>query len=471
MAELSGFFPDVSGDREYTTDFLAKWIASFISNGVYNGSLAVTAGSNMQIIIPAGQAWINGYYYKNDSDLTLTITNADGVLKRKDTVVLRWDINSRSITVQVLAGTFASEPVAPPIVRTAEQYDLKLAEIDIAAGATSITQANITDTRLDNNVCGIVHAAVDHINTTALYNQIQADLAEFKSTNETDFTAWVNSLKDILDANTAGHLQNEIDSHMSDYVRQPGYGVDSGTANIYAVALTPVPTSYVDGMGVIVKIANANTGASTLNVNSLGAKAIKNPDGTALSSGDLVAGGIYSFKYNSTTSSFILVGKGGGPNKVGSNTIITPSTVDQAFPKGYYGGALTDGKVKGEPNLANLANWNPDISLFGMQGTSNRKRWATGNNATNSSGAFSVSGLAFTPKTIVMKRIELSNTVQSTAAYESKTNLGTSSYDVNVGVDSVGSSSANLFTITTNGFSFNGGTRFSSMAIYWFACE
>jgi len=34
------------------------------------------------------------------------------------------------------------------------------------------------------------------------------------------------------------------------------------------------------------------------------------------------------------------------PNKVGSNTVITPSTVDQEFPKGYYGGALTDGKVK-----------------------------------------------------------------------------------------------------------------------------
>ena len=91
MAERSGFFPYVEGDTnsEYDNNFLANWIKSLISNGIYNGDLAVTAGSNMQVILPTGQAWINGYYYKNDSNLTLTIANADGILKRKDTVVLR----------------------------------------------------------------------------------------------------------------------------------------------------------------------------------------------------------------------------------------------------------------------------------------------------------------------------------------------------------------------------------------------
>jgi hypothetical protein len=141
MAERSGFFPDINGDRGYDNNFLAQWIASFISTGIYNGELAVTAGTNMQVGLSAGRAWINGYYYRNDGALSLSLANADGILKRKDTIVLRWDINTRNITAQVLTGTFATSPIAPAIIRSAEQYDLKLAEIDIAAGAVSIAQS------------------------------------------------------------------------------------------------------------------------------------------------------------------------------------------------------------------------------------------------------------------------------------------------------------------------------------------
>ena len=216
MAENSGFFASVGGDRQYTTDFLADWVKSFISNGVYNGELAVTAGDGMTVKIPAGRAWINGYYYHNDSELTLTIDNADGVLNRIDVVVLRWDVNARSITAQVIKGTPASTAAAPAITRTTEQYDLKLAEISIPAGTTAITQSLITDTRLDNDACGIVHGVVQQVDTTTLYAQIQDDLMRFRATNEADFTAWVNGLKDVLDENTAGNLLNLIENHKDD---------------------------------------------------------------------------------------------------------------------------------------------------------------------------------------------------------------------------------------------------------------
>jgi hypothetical protein len=229
MAESSGFFRSVSGDRKYTVDFLARWVASIIGNGVYDGTLTVTPGDHMQVIIPDGKAWINGYNYRNDGDLTLAIANADGVLHRKDTVVLRWDVNERSITAQILQGTPASNPIAPAIVRTAEQYDLKIAEISIPAGTTDITQALITDTRLDNSVCGIVTGVVKQVDTTALYNQIQSDLADFKvgseadfaawsAAQQADFVAWYEGIKDILDESTAGNLLNMIQTHIADGV-------------------------------------------------------------------------------------------------------------------------------------------------------------------------------------------------------------------------------------------------------------
>lgn len=229
MAEQSGFFPDVSGDRQYTADFLAQWIASVIGNGVYNGDLAVTAGGNMQINVPSGRAWINGYHYRNDGDITLAIANADGVLNRKDTVVLRWDINARSITAQILQGTPASNPAAPAITRSVDQFDLKLAEISIPAGTTAVTQALITDTRLDNSVCGIVTGVVSQVDTTKLYNQIQNDLSNFKNGSEasfstwsdqqkTSFNTWLDGIKQALDESTAGNLLNMINTHTADTV-------------------------------------------------------------------------------------------------------------------------------------------------------------------------------------------------------------------------------------------------------------
>ena len=68
------------------------------------------------------------------------------------------------------------------------------------------------------------------------------------------------------------------------------YAQDSGTINAYVIALSPVPTQYVAGMTIRFKASNTNTGASTLNVNSLGAKTIKKYTLGIL--GDLVAGDI-----------------------------------------------------------------------------------------------------------------------------------------------------------------------------------
>lgn len=216
MAETSGFFRSVSGDRKYTTDWLAKWVSSFISTGVYDGDLAVTAGDGMAIALPAGKAWINGYYYRNDASVTLPIANADGVLHRKDTVVLRWDVNERTISVQIIKGAFASTPVAPAIVRSVEQYDLKIAEVSIPAGTTAITQSQITDTRLDASVCGIVTSLINQVDTTTFYNQIAADLAQFKTTQQADFAAWFESIKGILGEDEAGNLLNMINAVADD---------------------------------------------------------------------------------------------------------------------------------------------------------------------------------------------------------------------------------------------------------------
>jgi hypothetical protein len=80
------------------------------------------------------------------------------------------------------------------------------------------------------------------------------------------------------------------------------YFVDSGSANTYVITPSPAIAAYEEGQRFVVRIANASTGASTLNVNSLGAIAIQHADGSAISSGDLAAGGIFEFTYDANTT-------------------------------------------------------------------------------------------------------------------------------------------------------------------------
>lgn len=82
-------------------------------------------------------------------------------------------------------------------------------------------------------------------------------------------------------------------------------GEDTGAADAYVVAMTPAPTSYVTGMVVRFKADVANTGASTVNVNTLGAKAIKKNFGDALTAGDIRANAIIELVYDGTNFQMI----------------------------------------------------------------------------------------------------------------------------------------------------------------------
>lgn len=75
----------------------------------------------------------------------------------------------------------------------------------------------------------------------------------------------------------------------------------SATGNdTYVITLSPVPTALHNGMTIRFKPDTANTGAATLNVNSLGALSIVTGLSTALVTGDILANQICEVVYNST---------------------------------------------------------------------------------------------------------------------------------------------------------------------------
>lgn len=224
MAIRSGFFNSVNGDRKYDAAWFAQFFASFIGNGVFpnpSNQLQVGENTNMTTTVKPGKGWINGYFIVIDSDYVLQHDNADGVLKRIDRIVMRLDFLTREIEVVVKKGVFASTPVAPALQRDTDAHELALADVLIANGATQITQVNITDQRLNSEVCGIVHGVVDQVDTTTIFNQYLSWFEQFKTTEQTqmdlwqaqeqaDFETWFASIQDVLDGNVALNLQNQI---------------------------------------------------------------------------------------------------------------------------------------------------------------------------------------------------------------------------------------------------------------------
>ena len=81
-----------------------------------------------------------------------------------------------------------------------------------------------------------------------------------------------------------------------------------GTSSAITATLTYAPTSYTDGMQIILKVTEANPGAATINVNSLGFKDIRRRDGSVLQAGDLGAGNVVPMRYNATSDYFEIEG-------------------------------------------------------------------------------------------------------------------------------------------------------------------
>ena len=202
---------------------------------------------------------------------------------------------------------------------------------------------------------------------------------------QTPITTWGQAGQTSPGVDDFNRMEGNI-GILGKYDRAPGYGTATGT-NAKSITLNPAPGSYYDGLCFAFKNATQNTGAVTINVNGMGAKSIKKPNGNDLVPGNLKAGSVYTVRYNGTnfilqgsdsagnaTPEHVLAGKtfsndndtgitGTMPNQ--GAKIITPSTVNQVIAEGYHNGL---GYVKGDVNLK-AENILDGVSIFGVTGT------------------------------------------------------------------------------------------------------
>lgn len=180
-------------------DFDAADVAAYLAgltSGVFSGDedFPVTAAGGLKVTVGAGRGWVHpsrftGYSItKRESD-TLTMPLADPSLPRIDRIVMRYDAGARAASLQVLQGTASSTPTAPAISRTELIYDLCLAEITRPAGSTAVTTGQITDTRLDEKLCGIVRDGVTGIPTDELLAAAKERIGELEEKATTSAAA------------------------------------------------------------------------------------------------------------------------------------------------------------------------------------------------------------------------------------------------------------------------------------------
>lgn len=131
MAEESGFFTGVAGDRKYTAQFMNEKLHEAMqrANGIVpriDQELAVTSDGSLTIVLGTGTALKGGVFYRNTAPRDFTLDSPTLGMKRYDRIVIRLDRYQRKMEAIVLKGEEALEPVAPEYI---EDDDIAVLEI------------------------------------------------------------------------------------------------------------------------------------------------------------------------------------------------------------------------------------------------------------------------------------------------------------------------------------------------------
>lgn len=203
MAERSGFYnakklSNGSYDRTYDASDFAKYFANFVGNGVYGSpadQLKVIHNTGLSVKVKAGKAFIDGYWYELDEDKVVQLNVNSGTGSSNTVIVAELNKADRKITVKAREFVSSVYPIS-----TTSIHELVLAIISNKVGATTITEGDITDTRLNTEYCGIVAALIQQLDFGKAYSQFEGQ-----------FNMWFESIKNKLDGDVAAKLQKQLD--------------------------------------------------------------------------------------------------------------------------------------------------------------------------------------------------------------------------------------------------------------------
>jgi hypothetical protein len=257
MAFTYGFYNSLNGDRKYDAMDISMMFDGIIQDGVYatvgESMIVKTSELDNTVIVQPGRAWFNHTWSYNDSDKVIDNVDIDGneVLspfagtERIDALILdiHSDDNYRENKIVWLCGTASTSPEKPTLTNEEGHYQYPLCYVHRYNGQDVINQEDITNT-IGTDECPFVTGILETLSVDELllqwqdqwdqfiidyessadewktaqqedfnsyYKEFKLQMNSFETAMGQEFTNWFNSIRDILDDNTAGNLQNEID--------------------------------------------------------------------------------------------------------------------------------------------------------------------------------------------------------------------------------------------------------------------
>lgn len=196
-----GFFDSVNGDRLYTANDMNRPYKRIIANGVFatpSGTPStdlqvLSAGSGMGINVSPGDGLFAYKWFSNPSAIAITVPANSSAMPRIDSVLVQVDTrtSARVGSIVYRTGTPSSRPVAPKINTERGVVEYRLANINVAAGATVINQDAIADMR-GSAECPWVTSLIRQVDTSQLFNQWQAAYARYYADSTAAFDAYTS---------------------------------------------------------------------------------------------------------------------------------------------------------------------------------------------------------------------------------------------------------------------------------------
>jgi len=176
-----------------------------------------------------------------------------------------------------------------------------------------------------------------------------AELRDYSVTADDNNASSPNGMAENCAPSTVNNTWREGIARMKRWFEDiSGVKVTAGSSNTYTLAAARTVASYAQGDAYLFESNHTNTGAATINVDSLGAKSIVHNDGTALRAGDMTAAGMYLISYEANNDRFILVGGLGSAQNLYINNSSPNVMLENSSNEDTLGGRESTVQFKGK---------------------------------------------------------------------------------------------------------------------------
>lgn len=163
------------------------------ADGTAGTTLQVTATGGMGISVAAGHAKLGGAWFENRSAYNIILDASTGSI-RYDCVIIRNDDTESVKEPSIYIKSLNRVPTINDLTRDGYIYEVCVAYIKVAALATGISDADITDTRTDGSLCrtmsGVGAMVVrtyrsSYVSATLNQTIIPIDIPQYNKSNDT----------------------------------------------------------------------------------------------------------------------------------------------------------------------------------------------------------------------------------------------------------------------------------------------